>query len=108
MAYYQEDFVKVIKAGRINLYLHATTGGVVGSTTYHEVFTYLVEKDGVVMRMKKSDFKDHMANLVADYPDLQRRIHIKEMKYDQLEQIIALYNDWYIRQGKLTGKANRP
>jgi hypothetical protein len=98
LAHYREDFVKVVKGGKINLYLHATTGGVPGSMTHFEAFTFLVEKDGQLMRMKKSDFKDAMAPLVADYQALHAKIQAKELKYGQLEQIIEEYNNWCARK----------
>lgn len=93
-AYYDEDFVKVVKSGRINLYLHYST--VTGSDGYgvstSTVTSYLVEKDGVLMRMKKRDFKEKIGELFGDNKELLQKLRKKDLTYKDIEKIIEEYN----------------
>jgi uncharacterized beta-barrel protein YwiB (DUF1934 family) len=99
-AYYEEDFVKIIKTGNLNLYLHYSTGG--SGNTFFLVSNYILEKDAKLVVMRKRSFKDNYKNLFGDDVDLVKKIEDKSLTYKDLDVIVDEYNNWYIESNKNT------
>jgi tRNA A58 N-methylase Trm61 len=89
---YDEDFVQVVKAGKINLYKHFSDSESADTGTLDQTFSYLAEKDGKVTLLKRKEFKSQMAKLIADDPDLLKKIQNRELKYDHVEKVVDAYN----------------
>lgn len=87
---YKEDFVKIVKTGKINLYKHYTTG--MRGTYVYKAETYLLEKDGKPVEVNKRIFKDNFKSFFGDNIELIKKIESKVLSYDDLEQIVEEYN----------------
>ncbi len=100
------QFVKVISAGRINLYewqyeLQRGPDVVVESE-------YYIEKTGSaeISKAKSGKFKKSVAELMADNTELVTRVQNDDKKYDiaEMKQVCDEYNTWYEQQnGSLQG-----
>ncbi len=92
-AYYEEDFVKVVKTGKINLYLHHSTspnqGGGYGTSPAN---TYMIEKNGALQRLNYKDFKDNFERLFGDNEPFLQKLKSKDLTYKDIEQIVEEYN----------------
>ncbi len=103
--YFTEDFAKVTKKGRINLYIHycdvtAVSSGVgTGFVPYvipHEktVKTYLIGKAGgyTISAINQNNFKDRMESLLFDDAEMLEKLKMRKYKFKDLEKLIDDYN----------------
>jgi len=98
-AYYDEDFAKVISAGKLVLYEHFSTvpsGSAYGGT--YDISNYLISKNGgQVRKIKRGNFKELMSELVSDNAELVNKINNKEIKFDQIVELVNIYNTWAVK-----------
>ncbi len=96
-------FMKELVKGKINLYIHYRTqqnSGMTangqqayGSSTTVETF-YLGRGDSKeLVRVSQLDFKAQLSELVKDNDELSAMILNKEYRYDDIEEIIEIYNE---------------
>jgi hypothetical protein len=94
--HFDRDFVRVVKSGPISLYLHFST---VTTPVRKNVLTYLVEKDGELYRMvRPANFNDQIPLLISDYKELLKKVKSKEYRFEDLQIIIAEYNQWHAQK----------
>jgi|GEM_PF-2135547 hypothetical protein len=100
ITYHDKDFARVLEVGKISLYLFPT---MVKKKLQAENFLYektkgefvnLLEKNGVVYSLTKSNFSDVMQKLLNDYPELENYIESKKMQYTPKDTrtIVRIYN----------------
>ncbi|MFM7858162.1 MAG: hypothetical protein ACKO96_41145 [Flammeovirgaceae bacterium] len=95
---YPQDFAQVLEIGKINLYLYYSTvqsgsgqyGGIVSTVT-----DWVIEKDGKADKLTKKKFKELVPLYLVDYPELLDKINNDQLKYDDSEKIIKMYNDFW-------------
>jgi len=89
MAKYNEDFARVIKSGKINLYLFYTTKG----TDPTPVRVYLAEKNGKIVTMHhKDDLEQNLNTFFGDDKEFARKIQGNKLKGNEIEKIVEEYN----------------
>lgn len=90
---YPQDFAKVIQSGKINLYLYYSTvqQGQYGVST---VTDWVIEKDGQVDKLTRKIFRELLPTYLSDYPELLSQINNEQLKYDDSERIIKMYNEF--------------
>jgi hypothetical protein len=94
--HYQEDFMRVVKSGALNLYLHYSTSTF---PTLQPVLTYLVEKDGEFYRMvRPKNFSEQINLLIADNKELLRKVKNKDYTFEDMQVLIDEYNLWAVNK----------
>ncbi|GAB2531955.1 hypothetical protein [Rufibacter soli] len=90
--HFQEDFMRVVKSGALNLYLHYAT---TTFPTRQPVLTYLVEKDGEFYRMvRPKNFSEQINLLISDNKELLAKVKNKDYTFEDLQVLIDEYNLW--------------
>jgi hypothetical protein len=91
----EKDFAKIVNDGNITLltYTQQTANTFMGPSQYVTYFLYnrLTHKTQRVIQL---NFKESMAEYFSDYPELQKMIINKELRYNDLEIIVEKYNKW--------------
>ncbi|NJN76920.1 MAG: hypothetical protein HC803_00165 [Saprospiraceae bacterium] len=64
---------------------------------------YFVEKDGQMIALDKSNYKEILKDLVADYPELKTKIGRKGYNYSSIAELIEEYNDYTSPKGVFYG-----
>lgn len=102
--YYDAAFALVISTGKLTLYSHCShwtntapsgAGGFSKSESIAVEAFYYIQKDKVIYRIKRGDFKDKVNFMFGDNVELMNKINQKKMGFNDFEQIIAEYNAWY-------------
>jgi hypothetical protein len=92
-----KDFLLVVEEGQVRL-LRYDGKGIHNSD---HVCYYLHEK-GMHMPLRinvdEGNFKVQMRQYFSDYPELAARIKSKELKYENVQEIVTTYNTWYASQ----------
>lgn len=90
-----QDYLKVLMSdGQVRL-LQYEGKGLFNSD---HVGYYLMEEGmDVPLRVNEDprNFKTQMSQYFADYPELSKKIKNKELGYEQLPAIVAMFNNWY-------------
>jgi hypothetical protein len=89
-----KDFLLVVEEGPVRL-LRYDGKGLYGR---EHVGYYLHEKGMEVplrVNFDEVNFKVQMRQYFSDYPELAERIKNKELKYEQIQEIVQMYNAWY-------------
>lgn len=89
-SYYPQDFAEVIEVGKLNLYRYYTTAPTEFGVRTATVL--VIEKDGKVDRLSKKKFKKLLPLYLADTPELLKKIESGQLRYDDAEQIVKMYN----------------
>lgn len=87
-------FLKLLVNGPLKLMEYEGEGLLFGNV-YKNHFLYHPESE-VPWRIpaKEKQFKSQMSRYFSDVPDLAARIKSKELGYDNLEEIVQIYNAW--------------
>ena len=72
-----------------------------GGSYNTETFFLYKKIDNSYLEVTKMGFKDWVANFVLDYPKLKEMILNKELRYDDIEIIVEMYNKWKKQQIQL-------
>ncbi len=72
-----------------------------GGSYNTETFFLYKKIDNSYLEVTKMGFKDWVANFVLDYPKLKEMILNKELRYDDIEIIVEMYNKWKKQQMQL-------
>lgn len=89
---YPQDFAEVIHSGDINLYrYYSIVQGQYGTTTVKD---WVIEKNGKTDKLTRKKFKELLPTYLSDYPELFDKISRRELRYDDSERIIEMYNDF--------------
>ncbi len=94
---YPVDFAQVIEPGKINLYRYYSNPQqqyAVGPR-----IDWGVERDGAAERFSKKQFKKKMPLYLSDYPALAEKVKKKQLRYENLQQIVNMYNEHFENQG---------
>jgi len=87
----KKGFVEVLETGKINIYWHYAYNN------YDVITTKLVEKDDIMKSItSQKDFKKIIPEIIADAPDLIKKIESKEYEIYNLEEVIRKYNERFI------------
>ena len=92
-----KDFLLVVEEGQVRL-LRYDGKGLFGSD---HVGYYLHEKNMLMplrVNLDESNFKVQMRQYFSDYPELAAKIKSKELKYDNIQEVVQIYNSWYGQQ----------
>ena len=107
---YEEHIFEVLRAKfpeRIKEYLKVLMdGGQVRLLQYEgkglfnsDHVGYYLHEEGMDVPLRVNEdprnFKTQMSQYFGDYPDLAKKIKNKELTYDQIPVIVAMFNDWY-------------
>ena len=106
------NFVKVEIDGYISLlsikgkgtsimFAPTGTGGmhpVSGGSYETETFYLFKKQDNAYLEVTKTGFKEWVASFVADNTKLKEMILNKELRYDDIEIIVKIYNKWKEQQ----------
>lgn len=97
-----KSFMKVLDHGKVNLYEYNYTvnsggymgaGGVmVGSYSSNRTDYYLEKSSGQLMLVRTGNFKKEMSNYFKNNKDLSASILEKELRYNDIEEIVRIYN----------------
>jgi len=102
MTQYDKDFSRVVVTGALTLYSHCQEthagGGSYGMTSTGIECFYFIRKEGVLYRLKRKDFKDNISFLFGDDKILMNEINNGVLSFDNLEQIVAEYNERKAKQ----------
>ncbi|MGV3541233.1 MAG: hypothetical protein ACO1OQ_15565 [Rufibacter sp.] len=94
--HYTQDFMRVVKSGRLSLYLHYST---IYTRLRKNILTYFVEKDGELYRMSRPEnFTEQFPFLITDNKALLHKVKNKEYKFSDLQTAIDEYNQWHAQQ----------
>lgn len=96
---------KVVKRGYATLYtidVTMVTSNIVGEVKFVD---YYIIRDGeqaaklissISSANNNSTFKTYAPKYFSDYPELAQKIKSKEYKYNDLEKVVDIYNEWII------------
>jgi hypothetical protein len=87
--------------GTSTMFVPGGTGGmhpVSGGTYETETFYLYKKQDSAFLEVTKMGFKEWVANFVADYTKLKEMILNKELRYEDIEIIVKMYNKWKAQQ----------
>ena len=65
-----------------------------GGSYNTEIFYLYKKQDGTFLEVTKMGFRDWVANFLADDTKLKEMIINKELRYDDIEIIVKMYNQW--------------
>lgn len=74
------------------------TSMVSGGSYETETFYLYKKQDSTFLEVSKMGFKEWVANFLADYTKLKDMILNKELRYDDIEIIVKMYNNWKEQQ----------
>lgn len=83
--------MKVLQLGKVNLYRYNVEERVLYKS-FGFFTTYYIENKEVFFYVASDGFKDTMADFFADDVALAERIENKELKYENIEEIVSIYN----------------
>lgn len=95
-----EIFACVITRGYLNLLAtHNKTGSLLkpkDDTTQQEVNNYYLQdsRTEAYFKLSKMSYRKQLADRVDDYKALRREVMNKVYKYDEIPEVIELYNAW--------------
>ncbi|NJK95399.1 MAG: hypothetical protein HC905_11240 [Bacteroidales bacterium] len=102
---WKQEFARIINDGEIKLLLirrkSTTTSSTDMSGLIHSGDSYIKEEyylfnvvNKQLTRVWESNFKTKMADYFSDYAELRNLILNKELRYNDLEIVVAKYNTW--------------
>lgn len=88
------EYMELLEKGSINLYTYRRQQeGKPPQIDYYEFSqSYFLEKEGKFERVKGLFFRAIVAEYISDNPELLQKVSDKELKFDDLQDIIAKYN----------------
>jgi hypothetical protein len=92
-----KDFLLVVEEGQVRLLRYDGKGLFNSSHTGY----YLHEKGmrfPIRVNVDEVNFKVQMRQYFSDFEDLANKIKSKELKYENIQQIVQMYNSWYAQQ----------
>jgi hypothetical protein len=87
--------------GTSMMYFPNGSGGTnmsMGGSYETETFYLYKKHDGTFLEVTTMGFKDWVANFLADYTKLKDMILNKELRYNDIEIIVQMYNKWKEQQ----------
>jgi hypothetical protein len=92
-----KDFLLVVEEGQVRL-LRYDGKGLFGS----DHVGYYIHENGMLtplrVNLDDANFKVQMRQYFSDFPELASRIKAKELKYENIQEIVQIYNSWYSKQ----------
>lgn len=97
----KERLMAMVIDGKVKLFNHVTINpgktqqGQGGTYSFNAppTIVYALMKDGYYFELKKKDFKAKLSDLLKDQPSLVERIKRGEFKFENMEKLVAEYND---------------
>lgn len=89
--HYKEDFAKIAVLGKLNLYLHYTTG--MNGMNSFDAATPILEKDGKLIALTNRIFKSNYEEFFAGDDELIKKIKSKELTFNDVVAIVIEYNN---------------
>ena len=90
----ESSFMKPVVKGYLTLYSYYFMRDN-GQYSIEDHNYYLRKENGIALGIKRIEFSTKISEYLKDYPGLSEKIKTKELKYDDLRDIVKEYNDWY-------------